>query len=82
MADLSKEAVMAEIMRRQAQPEVQPASEGIIGKVLNFYRSGGVSANSTAGQLANREGYQRYAEQAVANGQQPLPFDQWASAQR
>lgn len=82
---------MAAIARQAAEggapqaPEVsgsQLPQQGLITKLLNMYRGGGPSAQSTAGSLANREPYLQYVQQMQANNQQPLPFAAWAAQQQ
>ncbi len=87
--DLSKETVMAAIMRQQmmgGQPQRMPADpqqppadmppQQPQPNVLQRFRNRVLGGDST------RAAYQAYALQQMENGQAPLPFDEWQRQQQ
>jgi hypothetical protein len=57
---------------------------GMMQAIVNALRgAGGMGAQQTPGPAMNvQNGYREYAMQAMEQGQQPLPMDQWVQQQQ
>ena len=61
-----------------------PVQPGMLQAVVNALRNKvGLGAQQTPGPATNvQNGYREYAMQAMEQGQQPVPFEQWAQGQQ
>jgi len=57
---------------------------GMLQAIVNALRKpSGLGAQQTPGPATNvQNGYREYAMQAMEQGQQPVPFEQWAQGQQ
>ena len=57
---------------------------GMLQAVVNALRNkAGLGAQQTPGPATNvQNGYREYAMQAMEQGQQPVPFEQWMQGQQ